>query len=209
MKVIAVTGQKGGSGKTTLSVNLAGYFASNGVPVAILDRDPQNAVRTWADQRADGELPFNIHDELDAKIPVILGVLKKADFKVCIIDTAPTVGGAFLEVPHYADLVLMPCRPSLLDIQSLVDSFAILSAKFPKVLAMAVLTQVTERLQITKKSEKVLSEASIRILNTRIGSRAIYQNTFSEGKTVFDSKKNHGAKEIQAIAEEIKILIGL
>ena len=58
MKIIGITGQKGGSGKTTLTVNLASWYAGQGLRTTVLDRDPQGAVVRW-NKRGDG-LPFAI-----------------------------------------------------------------------------------------------------------------------------------------------------
>lgn len=117
MKLISVVQRKGGAGKTTLAVNVAGELANRGHTVALIDADPQASAYTWSRPR---RLGFSVR----ASIPVgwkaiawIKGIYKSnTDF--VLIDTPPELGDTFKLCVELSDLLLIPCGPSSLDINA-------------------------------------------------------------------------------------------
>ena len=116
MKTIAVISQKGGAGKTTLAINLAGAAEEQGLSPVIIDLDPQASAKIWAKLRGK-ESPIVI-----CTVPKMLGeaiaTAREHGADVCIIDTAPHSETAALEAAKAADMVLIPCRPSMIDLQA-------------------------------------------------------------------------------------------
>jgi chromosome partitioning protein len=112
MTVIVVANPKGGVGKSTLSTNLAGYFAANGEWVALADLDRQQSAHGWLGLRPEG-LP-KIEDwafDVDAPSKPPKG-LEKA-----VVDTPAGIHGSRLAVAlELADKVIVPLQPSLFDI---------------------------------------------------------------------------------------------
>lgn len=206
MKVIGITGQKGGSGKTTLSVNLAAWFMRKGFQTSILDRDPQAAVIHWH-ERGDG-LPFHIHSDLKAPLGSALAARKRAGDDIAIVDTAPSIGGAFREIPGVADLIILPSTPSGPDIDALYTSYEILTEEFHYKHVVAVLTQAFPHYKITKDAVQGLKDLGIP-LYARIGHRTIYQVSGTEGTTVLDAQQEQAIKEIEALGKKILSLINL
>ena len=131
MKTIAVISQKGGAGKTTLAINLAGAAEAEGLSTIIIDLDPQASAKIWARLR-DKETPVVI-----CTVPKMLGeaiaTAREHGADVCIIDTAPHSETAALEAAKAADVVLIPCRTSMIDLQAVESTVAIVQlAKQPE-----------------------------------------------------------------------------
>ena len=106
--IIAVIGQKGGTGKTTLSTNLAVAAELHGHSTLLLDLDPQTSASTWGDLR-ESDAPAII----PAPATRVNDLLAKAEghgADFAIMDTPPNADGSILEVARAADLVLIPCN---------------------------------------------------------------------------------------------------
>ncbi len=206
MKIIAITGQKGGSGKTTLTVNLAAWYAGQGLRAAVLDRDPQGAVVRW-NKRGNG-LPFAIYADLKAQLGAVLEARDRAGDDIAIIDTAPSIGGAFREVPQYADVIVLPSTPSGPDVEALNTSFEILTGEFHHKQVGTVLTQVFKNYNITKDAVTALEALHIPLF-AQIGHRTVYQTTGTDGETVFDNGHPLAVEEVGKLSEKLLSIIKL
>ena len=115
--VIAVTGRKGGIGKSTLAGNLAGEFAADGWTVAVLDTDPQQSLYKWG-QLGKGLLSrITIPVQTDHPESFQQAIeTAKATAQVVLVDTPPAFADPALLAALLADLVLLPVGPSPLDI---------------------------------------------------------------------------------------------
>jgi chromosome partitioning protein len=117
MKTVLVASSKGGVGKTTLSTNLAAYFAIDGKRTVLVDADRQGSSKHWAEKRAAHEhavLPLEgTRRDWDRKLP--------GDTERVVIDAAAGAHGA--ELAHFldvADAVVVPVLPSTIDIEATV-----------------------------------------------------------------------------------------
>jgi chromosome partitioning protein len=116
MKAIAIISQKGGAGKTTLSVHLATAAALPGHSAAIIDLDPQGTAASWGDRR-QADAP-----EVASGQASRLGVLIEAaqyGADLLILDTAPNADQTALRAAQLADLVLIPCRAATFDLEAI------------------------------------------------------------------------------------------
>jgi len=114
MKSIALIAQKGGVGKTTLAVNLA---VAPGLKAALFDLDQQESAVMWADRRK-AELP-HVEFLTERRLPEALKAAASQGFDLAIIDTPPAAGPQAYTAAQAADLVLVPCRPSLVDLDAI------------------------------------------------------------------------------------------
>ena len=115
MHVIVVAQSKGGVGKTTLAINVASDIARFGRSVTVVDADPQGSALQWAEPR---RLSFPVRQELLSlrnQLTWVRNVLK-TDTDFVIVDLPAGFGPAFETAVLVADLVVVPCSPSSLDI---------------------------------------------------------------------------------------------
>jgi chromosome partitioning protein len=112
MPVIVIANPKGGVGKSTLSTNVAGYFASKGHAVMLGDSDRQQSSKLWLGLRPAAARPITAWDigaDLVAKPP-------KGTSHVVLDTPAGLHGWRFKEVMKMADRIIVPLQPSIFDI---------------------------------------------------------------------------------------------
>lgn len=122
MKTIAIVAQKGGVGKTTLAVNLAVAAEVAGIPVALFDLDRQESAAMWADTRQE-KLPRESKDKpphveylTERRLEAAITAAREQGFAFALIDTPPNAGIEATTAVKLADLVLIPCAPSYIEI---------------------------------------------------------------------------------------------
>ncbi len=125
--IVALLNQKGGVGKTTLALHLAGEWARRGQRVTVIDADPQGSALDWSQQRARERLPrlFGVvglaRDTLHREAPELA---RDADH--IVIDGPPRVAGLMRSALLAADLVLIPVQPSPFDGWASAEMLALL-----------------------------------------------------------------------------------
>lgn len=178
-RVILVANPKGGSGKTTLSINLAGYLASQGERVAMLDLDRQKSATQWLAIR-------------DAALPKIdlLQEGQKGDSDWLVIDSPAGLHGKTLErALKLAHKVAVPIAPSLFDIRASQDFLVALHAEkavrkghaFVGVVGM----RVDPRTRAGVTLEQFMAQHNLPVL-AHLRNTQHYVNAAFEGKSLFD-----------------------
>ena len=120
MDVIAIVAQKGGTGKTTLTLSLAVAAQQAGFVSAIIDLDPQATATNWADRR-NNEPPVVV----SAQPARLLHVLKSAQdtgAQMVFIDTPPRAEQTAMAAAKAANLILVPCRPAIFDLDTVATT---------------------------------------------------------------------------------------
>ncbi len=213
MTVIAVMGRKGGIGKSTIAGNLAVEFQSLGRTVVVLDADPQHSLAAWAAQ-GDGMLSRCVQkvkrgsaDELRAKVR---DAQETAD--VVLIDTPPGALETAYQAALLADLVLLPCGPSPLDLFSLKPALALAlearaerRSKKPRI--RFVPSKVLMNTNLGQDLPSSLKKMGKKVLPA-IGQRIVVAESAADGLTVLEYAPNSASRqEFQRLAKAIdKIL---
>jgi chromosome partitioning protein len=117
MKTVAVISQKGGAGKTTMSVHIAVAAAQTGENVVIIDLDPQTNAASWGDLR-NTEEPAVLAVP-PGRLAHALQAAREEGVTLAIIDTAAKSENPALEAAKNADVVLIPCRRSFFDVDAM------------------------------------------------------------------------------------------
>jgi chromosome partitioning protein len=118
LKIIAVIGQKGGSGKTTTALGLAVEAVRAGKSVAVIDLDPQATATNWADRREMKDSPAVVSCQV-ARLRHVLDAARDSGAKLAIIDTPGKSTDAAIAAAKVADMVVMPIQPQLFDLETL------------------------------------------------------------------------------------------
>ena len=205
MSVIAIVNQKGGTGKTTLSINLACAFAEV-YPTLLLDADPQGSALDWADSRSGPQM------NLDA-LPLPTGNLLRElrglsrNYDWIIIDGPPGIGRTSAEAVRAADLVLIPTKPSPFDVWAASDIVEAIQARQQATggtpIAFFVVTMARPRTRLVAQVDSALTEYGLDALRARTTERVAYPMSAIEGKSVLDSRDRTAQQEILAIRDEI------
>ena len=202
MKTIVIANQKGGSGKSTLTVHLAAAAeaAGNG-PVIITDTDPQGTAGDWFNQRKKIGLDTPRDALLDlSDLRGKLQALDDAGAAYLFIDTAPSVGAVNAELFAAADLILIPLNPTPADLRALVKQ----SGKPFNF----ILTRVRPNLRNNDGTAMALEALGL-VLASRMHERVIYAETFAHGKTAFEIEPNGiAAQEVAALWGVVKEKLG-
>lgn len=194
MKTIALVSQKGGSGKTTLSLNLAIAAANARKNVVVIDLDPQQSAVRWARLRKD-EAPVIVSAHAP-NLPQLIEQAKGAAADLVVIDTAPKSESASLVAAKLADLILIPCQPSSLDLDAVADTVNI--AKLAGKPAAFVLNGCKAGSSLTDMAADALGDYGLPIMPVRIGSRVAFIKSLTQGQGVVEFEpRGPSAKEIQ------------
>jgi chromosome partitioning protein len=200
--VLAMASLKGGSGKTTVGLNLAVAAEEAGLRTIVIDVDPQQASAKWGDVRAiKGDEPAVI-SAMAARLPQALDRASHLGAKLVVVDTAAHAEGILGSTIDMADLVLIPCRPTVLDLQHLAATAQVaeIRAKNVAVFLNAVPIDTADGLE----AEKVVSDMGMNLVPARISNLISYTRaiTAGQGVTEFDP---HGraAAEIRTLFGEI------
>jgi chromosome partitioning protein len=206
MTIIAVAGRKGGIGKSTIAGNLAGEFAAMKKRVLLLDADPQHSLAAWASQ-GEGMLS-QCTEKIESGSPEALKarVRKIKDADVVVIDTPPGMPETAYAAALVADLVLLPCGPSPLDLFALKEALALaLKARAQRGAKKPRIRFVPSKVNLSTNLGRGLSgrlETMGKKLLPGISQRVILAEAVDEGLTIGEfAPGSPSHAEFQALAK--------
>ena len=210
--IVALLNQKGGVGKTTLALHMAGRCAELGRRVLVVDADPQGSALDWSEQRGREGLArsFGVlglpRDMLHRELPDVA-----RGYDHVVIDGPPRVTGIARSALLAADLVLIPVSPSPLDGWASAEMLRLLDEARvfrPGVRARMLLNRVATRTVIGRETGEALAEHDPPLLGARVGQRVAFADAARSGRLVGEvSAGAVAAREIAAVVAEIEELV--
>lgn len=221
MTVIALINQKGGVGKTTLSVQLAAALVLRRKKVLLIDADPQGSALDWAEtreQRREREGGVDAH-----RFPVI-GLPKqilhkelpslREGYDIVVIDGPPRVYEVARSAVLASDIALVPVTPSQYDVWAAEETICLINECAdlykPNLKRAFVVNRKIANSAIGKSVRKALDAYDTPVLKSVICQRVAFAES-AQGRTVFElDADGPAAREVKELAAEIlKLSMGV
>jgi chromosome partitioning protein len=186
VRVVALLSQKGGSGKSTLAVHLAVVAMASARRVVIVDLDPQRSAARWWHRRRSGTP--ELVETTPANLRTVLDAARADGVDLCVVDTRPSAGADTAAAAALADVVLIPTRPAVFDLEAIGPTIDIVvQARKPTTLivlnAVPAARGVGEA-SVTVDARRALASYRVPVATVTIGLRAALAHALVDGRAV-------------------------
>ena len=213
--IISVTNLKGGVGKSTISRNLAVYFACKGEKTCIIDTDiEQRGTSDWFERRDEEatDIPVFPMSSTDG-LPKDVKTHEKDGYSTIIIDGVPQLSKVTTKMLLISDLLVIPLTPSIEDLKSFekfltrYEDAKVFRDEIP---AYLLLNMYKSRINEDKEVQEALelfSEFGIKKLNAKIGDRVAHRTASKYGLTALEWDDKKARQEIEALGTELESIL--
>ncbi len=185
MKNLALLSQKGGSGKSTLTVHLGVIAQAAGLRTVILDLDPQRSAAGWWETRT-AETPEMVETE-PSELQAVLDAARADGVDLCVVDTRPSAGADAATAAALADLVLIPTRPAIFDLKAIGATVDIVLAAHVRAFIVLNGTPASRgfgEASTTADARRALADYGVPVAPVSIGLRAALAHALVDGRAV-------------------------
>lgn len=204
--IVSVVNLKGGVGKSTVSQNMAVYFATEGVKVCIVDTDfEQQTSMKWVEQRGDRQPRVPVFAISEKALSTNLSELKET-YQLIVIDGTPALSTLASRILLESNLVIVPITPTGFDLWSFekfLERYNDIKARRQDTLTAHLVLNRYKKTSFHKGAEEAVKDFEIPVLNTRLGDRMAYQECGVQGLGVTEGKDKKAAEEITNLCEEV------
>lgn len=208
LPIISILNPKGGSGKTTITTNLARSLHERGHKVLIVDSDPQGSARDWHAANEENPLPLVALDRAN-NVKSLPDIAAAYDF--VMVDGAAKLEDMIAASIKITDFVFIPVTPSPYDLWAASDLVEFIKARQEvtdgKPAAQFIISRAIAGTRLGDEIVTALAEQGLGVFATHITQRQVYPQTASEGGTVFDSRNADALAEVNALTDEILAFI--
>src|SRR6267378_7216446 len=192
MNATLVVNSKGGSGKTTITTNLASYFATHHIPTTVMDYDPQGSSLHWLRVRTRPERRIygaNAAPQKGSRIRSV-EMYVPADTQQLIVDAPAGASGLLLqEMLNRADRIIIPVAPSAIDIHATAnfirDLILVGRIRTRSIQVAVVANRVRSSMPVYQPLERFLNSLGLPFL-TRISDSDVYVKAAEAGIGIFE-----------------------
>lgn len=195
VQTIVIASQKGGSGKTTLSRNIA---VALGDDVALIDTDPQGSLTAWWNRR-EAETPILV--SIEHGLPATLKALDEAGIKMVLIDTPPSAHAFVADVIALADLVLVPVRPTPDDLDAVGPTLDMIEGAGKNF--VFVVSQAKKRTKLAMETIPALAQHG-KVSPVVVHDRVEFPTAALDGRAVVEVGEGQAATEIHELVTYLR-----
>jgi len=206
--IVALTGQKGGVGKSTLAIGIAAEMLLRRHKVLLVDADPQGTVRTWGEVAAEAGQPLPSIVSMGSTMhrPEQLPTVRLG-YDDVIIDCPPRHGDIQRSALMVADFALLPCGPSSADAWALAASIDLINearSLRPELEVRIVITRKQGRTALGRSAREELAKSGIDLMKIEIGYRVAFAESLGAGQGVTAyAPRDAAAAETRALVSEL------
>lgn len=205
MKVVALLNEKGGSGKTTVSLNLATALHRQGKKVILVDADPQGTLRDWRAASPEGA---NLPSVVALDRPQMLGTLDTLNADFVVIDTPGKADTISAMAIRKADVALIVIQASAADIWAAAATVRMINTRLELGGRLDVAFLVNRVVKNTRLTREILggewNEYKLDQLTATVGNRTVFAQSLADGLSVYDHANAEAKAEIDAILAELE-----
>src|SRR4028118_1736959 len=184
MRTLALISQKGGVGKTTLAIHLAAAAQRDGLQVVIADTEPQQSTYEWyRGRREQHPLPY-VAQTFPKSIGDVIEKAERTGADLVVSHASPNSTEDSLAVAERADLLVVPCAPSFIDLRALKRTEKIIQLSDKP--AYAVLNLCPPVGDDAEQAEQALTKLGYRVRAERIVNRAASRRAYALDQSVFE-----------------------
>jgi chromosome partitioning protein len=202
--IIAIVNQKGGVGKTTLAVNLAGAFSERFPAICLIDTDPQGSVLQWRAISKSPRFEVKHHPKPFTKREISKLTAKYGNL---IIDTPPSLSGITQNAMKVSDLAIVPVAPSPLDIWSTKETVSLIDRirmRNPRLQVRLLVYRKIPGTRIGKEAHGAMKKYALDVYDTEISQRIAFVDAMNSGDAVIHfAPSSKAAREVEALATEV------
>ena len=198
MLVVSLLSQKGGTGKTTLAIQLAVAAMLDGHTAIIIDMDPQRSATWWGEIRDDA--PPIVLPATTMELPSLLRNAEQNGVTLAILDTPPKLEpeGEAHHAARASDLSLIACKPAAFDVKAIEATVKL--AEVANVPARIIFNQVPANSSMIFKARRAVEVYKVPCAPCIIGNRIKFSHAALDGQSIqeFDPKEK-GSSEVNAL----------
>ena len=203
--IVALLNQKGGVGKTTLAMHLAGELSNGGKQVTVIDADPQGSALDWAAARQSEPL-FSVVGFPRATIHKEIAQLGQG-YEHIIIDGPPRVTDLARSAIMASDIVVIPVQPSPYDIWAAEEVVKLITeARVYKenIKSVFVVNRKITNTAIGRDVRDALAAYPVHVLNASVAQRVVFAEAAAQGQAIFEiDPAGPAVAEMEAVAAEL------
>ena len=191
MRVISVISQKGGSGKTTLALHLAVASSVGTRNTAVIDLDPQASATKWADRRS-ADLPVVLSAHA-SRLSHEMARVRDTGGEILFLDTAPHSDSAALEAAKASDLILIPCRPAILDMEAITNTLHLVRTTRNPI--FVVMNAVAPQGHEAHEAAEAIAGLDVAVCPVHLVNRIAFSRSLIAGQTAQEFEPNGKAAD--------------
>lgn len=202
--IYAFLNQKGGVGKTTLSIHTAADLTRRGRRVLLIDADPQGSALSWSNYRVEAD--FSVVGMPKATIHQEIKQIAKG-YDDVVIDGPPRAAELAKSIIVSADLIVIPIQPSPLDVweaAKTIDLIREAQTYKPSIRCCLAINRKIANTAIGRDVREALKELEVPVMKADIGQRILFAESAATGQTVLSKSRSKAAKEISKFVNELR-----